>query len=101
MADYVAQSSAEPRLKAWLWSTDEDESALDPLIPRKHGWRLTIAEIDGEPVRITWLETLAECLAQMDYYWPEVPIWRRDDTGDVVDLHALVGHQWQKLDAYP
>jgi hypothetical protein len=38
------------------------------------------------------METLVEALEQMDYYWPEVPVWKRLDSGEVVDLHGIAGH---------
>jgi hypothetical protein len=89
MPDYRAETSDEPKLQAWLH-------------PEEPGWRLVVEYVDSsiryEPVRSTWMETLIEALEQMDYYWPEVPIWRRLDTGEVVDLQGTVGHSWEKWD---
>ncbi len=89
MVDYKAESSDEPKLQAWL-------------LREEPGWRLIIEYVDPsicyEPVRSTWMETLVEALGQMNLYWPEVPIWRRLDNGEAVDLHGIVGHPWEKED---
>ena len=103
MPDYKAISSREPKLQAWLYSEDEAEAELDPLEPRKGGWRLIVEHVDptisNEPVRSTWMESLVEALDQMDYYFPEAPVWKRLDTEAVVDLDQLVGRSWVKREA--
>lgn len=101
MPDYRAESSTEPKLQAWLFSDDKGEAELDPLEPRRDGWRLIVEYADpsiaSEPVRSTWMVTLLEAIQQMDHYWPEAPAWKRLDTGAAVDLNGMIGHKWEKL----
>ncbi len=89
MPDYRAETSDEPKLQAWLH-------------PEEPGWRLVIEYVDPavrfEPVRSTWMETLVEALGQMNLYWPEPPVWRCLDTGEIVDLGGLTGYVWEKED---
>ena len=100
LADFIADTSGEPKLRAWVFRESEQEADLPPLMPRQDGWRITIAHanpsVSTEPVRMTWEPTLAEALPHMNYYWPEPPKWRRQDTGQEVDLHALTRQAWEK-----
>lgn len=100
--EYRAESSEPPKIQAWVFCEDKAEADLDPMIPRRDGWRIVIEYVDQnearEPIRSTWMETLKEVLEQTDYYFPEEPVWKAVDTGEVVDLGKIAGHRWQKLD---
>ena len=102
LSDFIADTSDGSQLRAWVFPADYRESDLPTLEPRKGGWRILIAHADqppsAEPIRATWEPTLAEALAHMDLYWPEVPRWRHEDTGEEVDLHALVDRTWAKIE---
>lgn len=101
MPDYRAESATLPKIQAWVFCADEAETDRDPLLARRDGWRISIEYVDEhisrEPIRSTWEPTLKEALAHTDYYFPEEPVWKRVDTGEVVDLGGMAGHRWEKL----
>jgi hypothetical protein len=91
--EFVATTSTEPRLRAWLCPEDPLDDEWDPFVFRKDGWRVVIERIGmpgEEPVRSTWEETLEEALRHVTPHWTAPPVWRDNATGEIVNLEKPV-----------
>jgi hypothetical protein len=93
MGEYVALHAGPPSLKAWLHPADCREVEGEPELARSGGWRILIAENveppGREPIRSTWEPTLLEAIRHMSLHWPNRPVWRDAETGEVIDLSSF------------
>lgn len=87
MEAFIANWEGPPRRELHIWT----EAALGA--NELHGWCFAVAEADEsgtlQPLYDSWEATFEEILRYPEVYAPRGITWRREDTGDVIDIYNL------------